>query len=141
MAWVVDEWGFRKWVPDEGGSRGAISPQAETFMGGQREFASTVGGYGARQKPYTESLAPQKGSMFGDIYRNAIGNTGGEIGEDVPKGTATFAGSSPMQGQYAKPMQMAPWSQAQAPSGYGQVERLRPRKKLFEGYKPWSLMG
>ena len=76
-----------------------------------------------------------------DIYRNAIGNTGGEIGEDVPKGTATFAGSSPMQGQYAKPMQMAPWSQAQAPSGYGQVERFRPRKKLFEGYKPWSLMG
>ena len=40
----------------------------------------------------------QKGNMFGDIYRNAIGNTGGEIGEDVPKGTATFAGSSPMQG-------------------------------------------
>ena len=83
----------------------------------------------------------QKGNMFGDIYRNAIGNTGGEIGEDVPKGTATFAGSSPLQGQFAKPMQMAPWSQAQAPSGYGQVERFRPRKKLFEGYKPWSLMG
>ena len=81
----------------------------------------------------------QKGNMFGDLFRSAMsGSAGDEFGEDVPKGTATFAGSSPMQGQYAKPMQMAPWSQPQAPSGYGQV---RPRKKQFEGYKPWSLMG
>ena len=81
-------------------------------------------------------------SMFGDHFTNALGgSTGDEFGEDVPKGTPTFAGGSPLKGQYAKPRPMAPWAGAQAPSGYGQVERFRPKKKLFEGYKPWSLMG
>ena len=78
-------------------------------------------------------------SMFGDLFTNALGgSTGDEFGEDVPKGTPTFAGGSPLKGQYAKPRPMAPWAGAQAPSGYGMVQ---PKKKIFEGYKPWSLMG
>tara|TARA_Y100000310_G_C20580870_1_gene762901 strand:- start:868 stop:1290 length:423 start_codon:yes stop_codon:yes gene_type:complete len=139
MAWVYDSFGFRKWVPDEGGSRGAIMPQAETFMEGQKEYASVAGDYGSRQKPYTKSLAPQKKALFGGEFAEALAaSTGDEFGEDVPKGTPTFAGGSPLKGQYAKPRPMAPWAGAQAPSGYGMVQ---PKKKIFEGYKPWSLMG
>ena len=78
-------------------------------------------------------------SMFGDLFTNALGgSTGDEFGEDVPKGTPTFAGGSPLKGHYANPRPMAPWAGAQAPSGYGMVQ---PKKKIFEGYKPWSLMG
>tara|TARA_R100001244_G_scaffold129902_1_gene101653 strand:- start:234 stop:566 length:333 start_codon:yes stop_codon:yes gene_type:complete len=78
-------------------------------------------------------------SMFGDLFSQALGgSTGDEFGEDVPKGSPTFAGSSALQGQYAKPGIHAPWAAAMAPSGYN---TLQPRKKMFEGYKPWSLMG
>ena len=78
-------------------------------------------------------------SLFGTEFAEALsGSTGDEFGEDVPKGTPTFAGGSPLKGQYAKPRPMAPWAGAQAPSGYGMVQ---PKKKIFEGYKPWSLMG
>ena len=133
MAWTIDDFGNKVWIPDQPST--AIQ---------QTEF------YNMPDTAYTAAVSKRRGSagvgekksMFGDLFRSALGgSTGDKFGEDVPKGVATFAGSSPMQGQYAKPMQMAPWSQAQAPSGYGQVERLRPRKKLFEGYKPWSLMG
>ena len=83
--------------------------------------------------------APQKKALFGGEFAEALaGSTGDEFGEDVPKGVPTFAGGSPLKGQYAPPRPMAPWAQAQAPSGYGMVQ---PKKKIFEGYKPWSLMG
>ena len=83
--------------------------------------------------------APQKKALFGGEFAEALaGSTGNEFGEDVPKGSPTFAGGSPLKGQYAPPRPMAPWAQAQAPSGYGMVQ---PKKKIFEGYKPWSLMG
>ncbi len=88
---------------------------------------------------YRTQQAGKSQSMFGDLFTNALGgSTGDEFGEDVPKGTPTFAGGSPLKGQYAKPRPMAPWAGAQAPSGYGMVQ---PKKKIFEGYKPWSLMG
>ena len=133
MAWVTDEFGNRVWVPDR---QPAPVQQTEFYNMPDAAYTSAVA-----QRRESAGVG-QKQSMFGDLFRSAMsGSTGDEFGEDVPKGTATFAGSSPMQGQYAKPMQMAPWSQAQAPSGYGQVERFRPKKKLFEGYKPWSLMG
>jgi hypothetical protein len=83
--------------------------------------------------------APQKKALFGGEFAEALaGSTGDEFGEDVPKGSPTFAGGSPLKGQYAPPRPMAPWAGAQAPSGYGMVQ---PKKKIFEGYKPWSLMG
>jgi len=136
MAWVYDRFGFRKWVADPSSPQtdvAATAPDASQFMAAQTEFAGNVGGYGTRQKSY------KKESMFGDIYRNALsGSTGNQFGEDVPKGSPSFAGGSPLQGRYAERVPMAPWSQAQAPSGYGAV---RPKRKLFEGYKPWSLMG
>jgi|2_EtaG_2_1085320.scaffolds.fasta_scaffold235003_2 hypothetical protein len=84
------------------------------------------------------SLSTEDNWLSG-MFREALsGSTGTEFGEDVPKGSPTFVGKSGLTSQFAKPAQMAPWSAAQAPSGYGQI---RPKKKLFEGYKPWSLMG
>jgi len=88
---------------------------------------------------YRTPQAGKSKSLFGTEFAEALaGSTGDEFGEDVPKGSPTFAGGSPLKGQYAKPRPMAPWAGAQAPSGYGMVQ---PKKKIFEGYKPWSLMG
>ena len=135
MAWVTDDFGKRVWVPDR---QPAPVQQTEFYNMPDAAYTSAV----AQRRESAGVSAPQKGGMFGDLFKDAMsGSAGSEFGEDVPKGQATFAGSSPLQGQYAKQMPMAPWSQAQAPSGYGQVERFRPKKKLFEGYKPWALMG
>jgi hypothetical protein len=87
------------------------------------------------------SVTPQEqeNSWLGSLFREALGgSTGTEFGEDVPRGVATFTGRSPLSAKFTQPVAMAPWSQTQAPSGY---TMLRPKNKLFEAYKPWSLMG
>ena len=135
MAWVTDDFGKRVWVPDQQAQQAAPIQQTEFYNMPDAAYTSAV----AQRRGSAGVSAPQKGGMFGDLFKNAMsGSAGNEFGEDVPKGQATFAGSSPLQGQYAKQMPMAPWSQAQAPSGYAAV---RPKRKLFEGFKPWSLMG
>jgi hypothetical protein len=81
----------------------------------------------------------EENAWLGSLFKDALGgSTGTEFGEDVPRGVATFKGRSPLSAKFAQPVAMAPWSQAQAPSGYNM---LRPKNKMFEAYKPWSLMG
>ena len=132
MAWVTDDFGNRVWVPDQ---QPAPAQQTEFYNMPDAAYTAAVG----QRRGSAGISAPQKGGMFGDLFRNALsGSTGNEFGEDVPKGQATFAGNAPLTSKYAKPMPMAPWSQTQAPSGYGAV---RPKRKIFEGFKPWSLKG
>ena len=133
MAWVTDDFGNRVWVPDRQAQQAAPIKQTEFYNMPDAAYTSAV----AQRKG--SAGVSQKGNMFGDLFTNALGgSTGAEFGEDVPKGSPTFAGGSPLKGQYAPPRPMAPWAGAQAPSGYGMVQ---PKKKIFEGYKPWSLMG
>ena len=133
MAWVTDYFGNKVWVPDE--QPPAPAQQTEVYNMPDAAYTSAV----SQRRKSAGVAAPKKKALFGGEFAEALAaSIGDEFGEDVPKGTPTFAGGSPLKGQYAKPRPMAPWAGAQAPSGYGMVQ---PKKKIFEGYKPWSLMG